>query len=111
MHEFGPCAGIVEAARARADGRPVRRVRVRVGALHRFDPDVLQHTFAMVATGTELADAELDVVVIGARQTCGHCGDTRTVDEPMPACPACGTVAVRTEGGDELLLESLEYVR
>jgi hydrogenase nickel incorporation protein HypA/HybF len=109
VHEFGPCTGIVEAARSRAGGRPVRRVRVRVGARHRFDPEVMRHTFALVAEGTELADAQLDIVVVEAEQTCGACGDTRTVADPVPVCPACGAVAVTARGGDELLLESLEY--
>lgn len=109
MHELGPCTGIVQAAVARAAGRPVRRVRVRVGTRHRFDPDVMRHTFALVAEGTEVAEAELDLVVVRAQQTCGECGDTRSVDDPEPVCPACGAVAVTARGGDELVLESVEY--
>ena len=30
--------------------------------------------------------------------------------DPSPACPACGSLEVAAEGGDEVVLERLEYV-
>ena len=29
--------------------------------------------------------------------------------DPSPACPACGSLDVATDGGDEVILEWLEY--
>jgi hypothetical protein len=63
VHEIGLCVGIVDAAVRRAAGRPVTVVRVRVGG-HPVDRDVIEAGFRMVAAGTEVEGAELDVVVV-----------------------------------------------
>jgi hydrogenase nickel incorporation protein HypA/HybF len=49
MHEFGLCEGIVDAIQRRAAGRPVARVRVRIGVLHRVVTEAFQHAFAHAA--------------------------------------------------------------
>ncbi len=107
MHEFGLCEGIVDAVLKRAAGRPVTRVRVRVGALHRVAEPALDQAFEMIAAGTVAEHAAVDVVVIPVLLTCRSCGCADEVDEPYAACQRCGGTDLATEGGDELTLESI----
>ena len=39
----------------------------------------------------------------------GSCNATWTADDIPLACPECGGVEVELTGGDELVLESIEY--
>jgi Zn finger protein HypA/HybF involved in hydrogenase expression len=41
--------------------------------------------------------------------TCSACGASTEVDDVVPACPACGAFDPDLRGGDELVLESIEY--
>jgi len=107
MHEFGLCEGILDAVLARAVGRPVTRVRVQIGALHRVDAGALDQAFEMVAAGTVAENAAVDLVVMPVHATCGSCGWRAELDEPYGVCAACGGTDVAIEGGDELLLESI----
>jgi hydrogenase nickel incorporation protein HypA/HybF len=109
MHEFGPAEGIVEAVLNRAAGRRVRHVRVRAGALHRFDPAALSHAFALCADGTPAAGADLDLVVTPVRTTCRTCGVATETTDPLPVCSACGGTDLQVISGNEVILECLEY--
>lgn len=64
MHEIGYCEGILEAVEARADGRRVVGVRVRVGEQHRVVGDALEQSFALVATGTLADGASVELVTV-----------------------------------------------
>lgn len=107
MHEFGLCEGIVDAVLKRAAGRPVTRVRVRVGALHRVAEPALDQAFEMIAAGTVAEHAAVDLVVIPVRVTCASCRWKDEADEPYAACERCGGTDLAVEGGDELTLESI----
>jgi hydrogenase nickel incorporation protein HypA/HybF len=107
VHEFGLCEGIVDAVLTRAAGRPVTRVRVRVGALHRVAEPALEQAFEMIAAGTVAEHAAVDLVVIPVHLTCHSCGWHDEVEEPYAACERCGGTDLTAEGGDELTLESI----
>ena len=55
----------------------------------------------------EGADAEL--VLLPVRAGCGGCWRAWECDELPSVCPACGSVDIELVGGDELVLESIEY--
>ena len=109
MHEFGLCDGIVEAVQRRAGGRPVTRVRVRVGALYRVVDEAFQHAFAHAAEGTEAEHAAVDLVVVPALAVCRSCGAKAETEDILVMCPKCEGEDVDVTGGDELVLESIEY--
>ena len=109
MHEFGLCEGVLEAVRRRADGRPVRQVRLRVGVRHAAVPASMEQAFQLLAEGTEAGGATLVLVTIPARLACRGCGATADTDDLLAVCPSCGSDDVSLDGGDELTLESLEY--
>jgi hydrogenase nickel incorporation protein HypA/HybF len=108
MHEFGLCEAILEAVERRAAGRPVSRVRVRIGTLHRVAEPALDQAFEMVATGTVADGADVDLVVIPVQAICTACGAVTESEDVVVACPSCGATEPDMVGGDELTLESIQ---
>lgn len=108
MHELGMCEAVMDTVERRAAGRPVQRIRLRIGVLHRVVPSSLDQAFSMVATGTVADGAEVDLVTIPIQVTCRDCGHVDETEEAEVACRACGSVSVDLDGGDELTLESLQ---
>lgn len=109
MHELGLCSSIVDAIEHRAGERPVAKVRIRVGRLHHVHPEAFDQSFAVAAQGTIAEDALAELVLIPVTARCGACGATWDADELPQACPECGGVDFELTGGDELILESIEY--
>lgn len=110
MHEMSYCEGVLEAVERRAAGRPVARVGVRIGAVHRVVAAAFQQSFSMAAADGPAQAATTEVVVVPVH---GHCMDCRAdfhTPDPSPACPSCGSLDVAVEGGDEVTLEWLQYV-
>ena len=108
MHEVGLVRAIVAAAERRAEGRPVRAVHVRVGALHRALSEPMRFAFESLVAGTPLEGARFDVVTVPVASTCRSCGGVEEAAEPVPTCPRCGATAVDFAGGDELQLVAVE---
>jgi len=109
MHEFGLAEGVLDTVRQRAAGRPVRRVKVRAGIRHGVDEESMAQAFSFVAAGTEADGAALDLVTVPVRVTCRACGEARDTYDVLAVCISCGADTVDLTGGDELVLESLEY--
>lgn len=109
MHELGFCAGVLDAVQRRAAGRTVKRLRVRVGVLHRFDARAFQQAFSIAAGGTEAEGAILDLVFIPVRSRCRVCQNESEGADIETVCPGCGGMDIEASGGDEIVLEWLEY--
>ncbi|GAA1986920.1 hydrogenase maturation nickel metallochaperone HypA [Catenulispora subtropica] len=109
MHEIGYCAGVLEAVERRAAGRPVARIGVLVGALHRISPAAFEQSFRLVADGGIAAGASTDVRIAPVRATCALCPAAFETAEAAPTCPDCHGTDVAIEGGDELVLQWVEY--
>lgn len=103
------CQGLLAAVESRAEGRPVDAVGVRAGSLLRVEQDHFSEAFSMVAAGTVAADAQVELEIVPLEATCRDCGSGFTTDDPLPACPGCGSVALDRQGGDELTLVWLRY--
>jgi len=109
VHELGLCEAIVGAVEKRAGEREVARVRVQVGRLHHVHPEAFEQSFMMAAAGGVASEAEAELVLLPVRARCGACGGETEAEEIPLACPVCGGVDMELTGGDELLLESIEY--
>ncbi len=110
MHEMSYCEGVLEAVLRRASGRPVARVGVRIGAVHRVEHAAFEQSFQLAAAGGPAEGATTDLVVVPVQ---GHCMDCRadfSSADPAPVCPSCGSLDVAAFGGDEVVLEWLQYV-
>jgi len=109
MHELGLCASIVDAIEMRAGERQVVRVRVRVGRLNHVHREAFEQSFSVAAMGTVAENASADLVLLPVVARCGGCGNSWDSEEMPVTCPSCGSVALELLGGDELVLESIEY--
>jgi hydrogenase nickel incorporation protein HypA/HybF len=108
LHELAIADAIVTIARDHAQGRRVTSVEVKVGYLRQVVPDALVFSFELVAAGTNVEGAELQVDRIPARVTCRGCGAESNGTEFPLACASCGSVDVDVAAGNELLVESIE---
>jgi len=109
MHELGLCSSIVDAIERRAGDRRVVKVRVRVGRLHHVHPEAFDQSFAVAAMGTVAQDANAELVLLPIRARCHSCGAELEVEHMPMSCTECGAIDLEVTGGDELLLESIEY--
>lgn len=117
MHESGLCDAILAAALRRANGRPVRKIRVRVAG-HPVDPGVINQGFQMAAAGTAAAGATVELVAEPVLVRCRDCGAQTPAQHAalLVACPACGGVDVHVGGpqgaggdGYDAVLESITF--
>jgi hydrogenase nickel incorporation protein HypA/HybF len=111
MHELGLCTAIVDKVVERAGERPVARLRVQAGRLLHVHPEAFDQSFAIAAMGTVADGAVAELVMLPVRARCAsdRCGAGWECDELPLACPSCEGVDVEVVGGDELMLESIEY--
>jgi hydrogenase nickel incorporation protein HypA/HybF len=108
MHELSIADAVVTIASRHAAGRKVTRVELKVGHLRQVVPSALEFAFELVAQGTPVEGAVLEMEEVPATVSCGSCG-ARTQLEAFPAhCGECGALDVEVSGGDELLVEALE---
>src|SRR4051812_11589797 len=108
MHELSLAESVVRIACRHAGGRPVTRVRLRVGHLRQVVPGALEFAFELVAQGTEAEGAELVMEEVPAAGRCRSCG----IESELPGfplcCGACGGLDVELLRGEELLVDELE---
>jgi len=109
MHEFGLCEGVLDAVRQRAGGRRVTGVRVRFGIRHAVDEESLAQAFGMMAEGTEVAGAAVELVTVPATIICPDCGFSGETTDLLATCPRCASANAEISGGDEMILESIRY--
>ncbi|HSP37717.1 MAG TPA: hydrogenase maturation nickel metallochaperone HypA [Frankiaceae bacterium] len=109
MHEISYCEGVLDAVLRRANGRPVSRIGVRAGTLHRLVPAAFEQSFQLVAGGTIAEGASTEVVPVPATAVCRACTHRTDTAGPIVSCPSCGGFEVDLEGGTELVLAWVEY--
>lgn len=111
MHEFAIAAELVAAAVREADARDARRITslvCRVGLMRQVVAEMLVEAFRMASAGSLAEGARLEVETVAPTIACQDCGWSGQAAEWTCRCPGCGSVRIRLEGGDELLLVSVE---
>ena len=108
MHELSVSSAVVEAVVRHADGRQVKAVQLRVGALRQVVPDSLDFYWGIVSRDTVCEGAVLEQELIEARLRCNDCDIEWAVDAPAFRCPQCAGAAVDVVCGNELEVESIE---
>jgi hydrogenase nickel incorporation protein HypA/HybF len=108
MHELAIAEAMVRIAEETAAGRRVTAVELKVGALRQVVPSALEFSFGLVAQGTVVEGAELEIEQVPVAVECRRCGETTRPDGFPLACVACGGVDVAVVAGEELLVEWLE---
>ena len=109
MHEYSIVQALLEqaAAEARRHGaRSVPRVTLTVGELSGVETTLLATAYETFREGTVCAGAPLQIRSVKARWQCPSCERTFARGAVLE-CAQCARPA-RLEGGDEIVLETLE---
>ncbi len=90
MHELSITRNIVAIVGEAAAGRRVSRVTLDIGRLSGVMDDAIRFCFPIVAEGTALSGAALDINLIDGRAKCGDCAAEFFADTLFTPCP-CGS--------------------
>jgi|SRR5689334_16989180 hydrogenase nickel incorporation protein HypA/HybF len=107
MHELGITRNIVAIVSDAAKGRRVRKVTLEVGALSGIMPEAIAFCFDVVAAGTALDGATLDIRKVAGRGRCVACGAEFATTTLYTPC-ACGSRQIERLAGEELLIKTME---
>jgi len=112
MHELAIVDAVLdqvceEVRNCGAQGR-VTRLDLAVGCLSGANPDSIRFAFELLAPGTLVEGAAIRIREPRALCSCRKCGLRVEIDDLTAACPQCASRDVSIEGGQELLLESIE---
>ena len=110
MHELGiadEILGIALGESAKHGDGKVTAVRLRVGVLRAVVPENLRFLFGHLAAGTAAEDAVLTIDEEPVQVECPFCGTNESRTFVME-CPLCNRAGVTVNGGDSLLVVSLD---
>jgi hydrogenase nickel incorporation protein HypA/HybF len=112
MHELSIVEALIEQVdqevrRSGHQGR-ITSLQLVIGRLSGVNADSVRFAFEMLAPGTAVAEAALNITEPAARSHCRACGQIAEIDEISAQCPKCGSLELAIEGGQELILESIE---
>lgn len=109
MHELAVTQGVVDMIAERVPDRRVTTVRLEIGRLSGVMPDAVRFCFDVVADGTGLQGAALEITEPSGRARCRACGASFDTDDVLVLCD-CGSADVEVLGGDQLRILNVEVV-
>ncbi len=107
MHELGITRNIVAIVAEHAGARRVTRVSLDVGRLSGVMSQAILFSFDVVAKGTPLEGARLEIQEIDGRGRCRKCGAEFATPKLFTPC-ACGSRDVERLAGEELKIREFE---
>ncbi|HEY1796330.1 MAG TPA: hydrogenase maturation nickel metallochaperone HypA [Stellaceae bacterium] len=107
MHELSITRNIVAIVGEAAAGRRGSRVTLDIGRLSGIMDDAIRFCFPIVAEGTALSGAALDINLIDGRARCSDCAAEFFTDTLFTPCP-CGSRRTIRLAGEELLVKTME---
>lgn len=107
MHELAIAQGVVDAVVERLGDARVAVVHLTIGRVSGVDPDAIRFCFDLVAAGTGLAGARLQVGEPPGEARCRACGAEFAVEDLVLLC-GCGSADVELLRGGELLVGAVE---
>jgi hydrogenase nickel incorporation protein HypA/HybF len=96
-----------EVRRAGATGR-VTRLELSIGRLSGVSADSVRFALELLAPGTLVESAQVDIHQPKALCCCEACGERTEIDALDCRCPRCASGDITIEGGREMILESIE---
>ena len=109
MHELSITRNIVAIVSERANGAKVTRVTLEVGKLSAVIPEAIRFCFDVVAQGTVLEGARLEVIEVPGRGRCRVCGLDVELRQLVERC-ACGSSDLDRLTGEELTIKQMVTV-
>lgn len=112
MHELSITQSILEIALRhgeKAHASKITGLNLIIGQLSSVVDDSVQFYWDMIADGTLADGAKLHFTRIPAQLECQECGQIYHLeDNQLDGCPACESVKVKVNAGNEFRLESIE---
>ena len=108
MHELGITRNIVAIVAEHAAGRHVTRVTLDIGRLAGVMSEAIRFSFDVVAAGTCLEGAQLDIRDIDGRGRCRQCHAEFATPHLYTPC-SCGSRDVERLAGEELKVREFEF--
>jgi hydrogenase nickel incorporation protein HypA/HybF len=88
--------------------RRVVSVALKVGELSSVETESLRFCFELIAEGTIVEGAELQIERVPVTCRCSDCGTKFSVEHLLFVCPSCGSRRVEVLSGRELNIQSLD---
>lgn len=107
MHELSITQSVVDTVTERVDGARVTAINLRIGKLSGVVPDALRFCFELIAEGTPLEGARLEIDEPAGRASCRGCGQDFELYDLILLCP-CGSADVSVSDGQQLAVTSVE---
>jgi hydrogenase nickel incorporation protein HypA/HybF len=107
MLELSITQSVIDTVVERTHGAQVTAVHLTIGRLSGVVPDSVRFCFELIADGTPLQGARLDIEEPVGRASCRGCGQQFELRELILLCP-CGSADVSVEDGQQLALTSVE---
>lgn len=109
MHELAIAQSIVDTIVERLGGARVCAVHLTIGRMSGVDAGAVRFAFDLVAEGTAVQGARLEIDQPAGEARCRRCGAQFAVDDLMLLC-RCGSADVELDRGGELLVHAVELV-
>lgn len=110
MHELAVAASVIEAITDRTGDKQVRSVQLEVGRFCGVSVESLRFCFELVAEGTSVDGATLEIDCPVGRAHCATCGEEFLAEDRILLC-GCGSSDVHILDGEELRILSVEVSR
>ncbi len=112
MHELSIVQALIEQVEreVRRAGQPGRVVKLglTIGRFSGVCPESLRFAFDLLVPETPLAGAAVEIAEPGAVCACRACGRRTEIAELVFQCPECQSDDVAIEGGQDLVLQTIE---
>jgi hydrogenase nickel incorporation protein HypA/HybF len=107
MHELAITEEIVAAVTGKLPDRKITLLRLEIGSLSGVVADSVRFCFDLVAEGTNLEGANLQITEPVARCRCRDCGREFAPEGPIMLCP-CDSANAEVLSGADLRIISVE---
>lgn len=107
MHELAVTESVVDAVTERTGGRRILAVSLEIGRLSGVMPDAVRFCFDLVAGGTPVEGARLEITEPLGRARCRSCCGEFEPPDLIMLCP-CGSSDVEVLAGQDMRIVSVE---
>jgi hydrogenase nickel incorporation protein HypA/HybF len=110
MHEFSLAGEVIRLAEKEAEQHSalsVTEITIQVGKFSGVEADAFNEALKIVAEGTIMADASVNIIRTAGKGLCHSCGREFEMDHRADTCPECGSFASEIKGGTEFRVVSV----
>jgi len=110
MHELSLAAEVIKIAKKEAvinHATAVSEMTIEVGNISGVEAEPFESALRLLAEGSLIEKATINIVVIKARGNCINCKSDFELNHRMDTCPSCGSFPAEINGGREFRVVSL----